>query len=706
MMKKIFTAILLVFTLLLYSCREEIGVIQPEKEKIEDDKRKENSKIKGFFLLNEGNMGSNKASLDFYDYIGKVYFRNIFAERNPDVVKELGDVGNDLKIYDNKLFAIINASNIVVVMDVNTAKQIAVIDIPNARYVDFKDGYAYISSYAGPIKLNDPNSREGYIAKVDCKTFEIVDRCNVGYQPDGVVVVGDKLYVANSGGYRAPNYDNRVSVIDLKTFKLIKHIEVAINLGAIVKDSNGLLYVTSRGDYNSIKANTYMIDSKSDRLIGSIGMPAHKITIHNDKLYGYYTDVSKPSLGVKVADYFVYDTKTQNFITKRLLSEKNASSIKVPYLIAVDPETEDIFIGDAGNYVSPGTLICFDKNGNKKWSVRTGDIPSSIAFTEKTLIKVEENEKPEEKKYSPYIYKVLEYRPAIGQFVNTMPEYVDGDTEETMRIKAENLLANNQQGMVNLGAYGGYIVFSFDHTVENKDGRDINILGNAFNNKDNINGIEVFAGSSEAGIVMVAQDKNKNGKPDDNEWFEIAGSAHGGKKEAFFDIMKLVSADINFYNDYQITYYKPEKEINGKSDKYIRWEDNKGNSGYKSKNEFHSQPYFPQWINDNKLVFKGSRLPQNGFNKNYQNANSQPYFTLFRFAYGYVDNASNNDEDAAIDIDWAVDKNGKKANLSGIDFVKVYTGINQENGWLGEASTEITGAEDLHLLKKLKEKEK
>ena len=55
--------------------------------------------IKGFFLLNEANMGSNKSTLDYYDYETGKYTHNIYAERNPGVVKELGDVGNDLQIY-------------------------------------------------------------------------------------------------------------------------------------------------------------------------------------------------------------------------------------------------------------------------------------------------------------------------------------------------------------------------------------------------------------------------------------------------------------------------------------------------------------------------------------------------------------------------------------------------------------------------------
>ena len=49
----------------------------------------------GMYVLNEGNMGSNKATLDYFDETTGVYHKNIYAERNPNVVKELGDVGND-----------------------------------------------------------------------------------------------------------------------------------------------------------------------------------------------------------------------------------------------------------------------------------------------------------------------------------------------------------------------------------------------------------------------------------------------------------------------------------------------------------------------------------------------------------------------------------------------------------------------------------
>ena len=68
--------------------------------------------------------------------------KNIYAERNPGVVQELGDVGNDIQIYGNKLYAIINCSHFVEVMNVETAKHITQISIPNCRYIVFKDKYA------------------------------------------------------------------------------------------------------------------------------------------------------------------------------------------------------------------------------------------------------------------------------------------------------------------------------------------------------------------------------------------------------------------------------------------------------------------------------------------------------------------------------------------------------------------------------------
>ena len=124
----------------------------------------------------------------------------------------------------------------------------------------------------------------------------------------------------------------------------------------------------------------------------------------------------------------------------------------------------------------------------------------------------------------------------------------------------------------------------------------------------------------------------------------------------------------------------------------VPWTDNKGGSGKVERNKYHAQEYYPLWM-PSKITYKGSLLPKNAT----QNP-ATTFWELREFAYGYVDNKPNTDKEAnSFDIDWAVDANRKKVKLDFIDFVKVYSAEQQMAGWLGETSTEVAGAEDLHL---------
>lgn len=277
--------------------------------------------------------------------------------------------------------------------------------------------------------------------------------------------------------------------------------------------------------------------------------------------------------------------------------------------------------------------------------------------------------------------------PAPGQFVNELPEYEEGDTKNDMRLKAEECIADNEQILVSLGGYGGYIVFGFDHMVENKPGEyDFKILANAFYAEANPNEeAPKEGGSCEPGIVMVSYDTNGNGKPDD-EWYELAGSEYY-KSETI--------------KNYRLTYYKPDENKVRTPDKsypylndttYIRWRSNQGDAGYMYRNVFHNQPYYPLWIDADSLVFEGTKLPDNYVDE----SGSGTYYVQYAYPWGYVDNHPNRDERSNFNIDWAVDASGNSVQLPGVHFIKVYTGVNQYCGWLGETSTEIMGAVDLH----------
>ena len=119
-----FLYILLLLTVAT-SCREDELVVPTEYDIIGDENR--DSAVRGLYLVNEGNMGSNKCTLDYYDYHTGLYARNFYAEKNPDVIKELGDVGNDIGIYGRKLYVVVNCSHKVEVLDAHTGDRKSVV---------------------------------------------------------------------------------------------------------------------------------------------------------------------------------------------------------------------------------------------------------------------------------------------------------------------------------------------------------------------------------------------------------------------------------------------------------------------------------------------------------------------------------------------------------------------------------------------------
>jgi len=253
-----------------------------------------------------------------------------------------------------------------------------------------------------------------------------------------------------------------------------------------------------------------------------------------------------------------------------------------------------------------------------------------------------------------------------------------------MRQKAEDHLVND--AMITLGSYGGYVTFAFDHTVVNVPGeKDFSIKGNAFYS-DIPDYHARQGGSAEPGIVEVAFDRNCNGQPDDDEWYELAGSEYY-KPETL--------------HGYEITYsrpadHQPIPNIMGTLTDtiYIPWRDNRGQTGYLAKNMYHTQDYYPKWIAEDELTFRGTLLAPNGVDESRMGT----YYVLYSYPWGYTDNHPNTAADlCSFDIAWAVDQQGQPVSLPGADFIRVRTGVLQYCGWMGETSTEVARAQDLHI---------
>lgn len=270
---------------------------------------------------------------------------------------------------------------------------------------------------------------------------------------------------------------------------------------------------------------------------------------------------------------------------------------------------------------------------------------------------------------SAYSSRVFEYTPAPGQFINeTQTGGFTGDetTPEKAAIWAENRLGDGK--FVSLGAFGGYIVAGFDHSIVNSDGNyDIAIRGNAIDS------------SNEPGIVWVMRDENGNGLPDDT-WYQLRGSETGAEGTV---------------ENYSVTYYRPDSP-----QQPVKWTDSEGATGEVSYlKAYHKQDYYyPAWITADSYTLKGTRLKARNFqdpgNGNWINP---PY------GWGYADNQGSDTQDTGkqwvgFKISNAIDAAGKSVNLPFIDFVKVQQSVMAQSGRLGENSCEVISIADYDMI--------
>lgn len=246
---------------------------------------------------------------------------------------------------------------------------------------------------------------------------------------------------------------------------------------------------------------------------------------------------------------------------------------------------------------------------------------------------------------------VIDYSPAPGQFVNELPEWETGDTEADMRRKASESI--NSSSLVTLGAFGGSITMELSVPITNLLGEpDFQITGNA------------IPTSSEPGIVEVS--------PDGTIWYALRGEKWNETTPSF-----------------TVTYHLPEPDASDAE--YIRWTATDGNSGWISRNSvFHTQPFFPQWKTAAPVTVTARRLPDNG--KVIQETGQYHLTPLL----GYADSYPNNTPESYLNIESAVNAEGESVYLKQISFIRVTTGVLQNNGPLGECSTEISAVYRLH----------
>jgi hypothetical protein len=336
-----------------------IFLVSCKKKKVEPVQESPSVLENGILVLNEGLFQQNNASLSFVSFSNGVV-DNLFFENKTG--RPLGDTGNDIQMYDGKIFIVMNVSSTIEILDAETGNSIKQIEMVQSgvpkqpRFITFQGNKAYISCY------------DGFVDVLDISSLTISKRIPVGPNPEQLAIANNKLYVSNSGGLNFPNVDSTVSVVDLVNEIEISKITVGMNPGSVMSDEDGDIYVISRGDYGSVPSRMHRISSISDTKIETFGFDAIQLCKMNKDMLISYPSGSTTKL-------IRFDTQTENIVSSDF---GNLTMITTFYGMKYSQVKNKIYCFDANGYVNTGYIIELDSNGSfiKKFNI--GLIPNQI----------------------------------------------------------------------------------------------------------------------------------------------------------------------------------------------------------------------------------------------------------------------------------------------------------------------------------------
>lgn len=314
----------------------------------------------GLFIVNQGNFNYGNASLTFYSPDTDVAEQEVFFRAND---AKLGDVAQSMTIQAATGWIVVNNSNVIFAIDIDTYKEKGRITdgISSPRYIYFvSDSKAYVTQlYDSRIAIVDPTryAITGYIDLPDGATAEMI------------VGVGDYVY-ANCW-----SYNDKIVRIDPATDRIVGSVTTPIQPKAMTVDADGNVWaVTDGGYYGSpygydnptlirLNTSTFAIDRTFKMDLG-----ANITTI--------CTDGQRRQLYWICNDVYTMSISSTEFPTEPIISA-NGNWLNG---MTVDPMRGDIYVADALDYMQPGRLLRYKSDGTLITTVPTGVIPGGFCW--------------------------------------------------------------------------------------------------------------------------------------------------------------------------------------------------------------------------------------------------------------------------------------------------------------------------------------
>lgn len=323
---------------------------------------------KGAFISCEGSFNAGNGSVSWYDPDSSEIVNNLFAMVNG---RPAGDVVQSFSVAGDYGVIVANNSQKIEVVDLETFESVSTITgFSYPRYFVYSgDGSGYLSN----------GSLEGQVYRIDLAGRKVTDTIEVGHGPERMVISGNNLFVANSGGW---GYDNTVSVIDIQTNKLTETVTVGDIPVDMVVDRDGNIWVLCRGKVVYNESWTEIIDETDSRLVK---INTDDLTKDREVVIGQKGDHFKPFwLTADPGGDKLYFGEVQGLYEMGIDEQKPPSEPlinKIFSMAGVNPRSGMIYALEITDYSSPGLLHLYD-NGIHTASKETGIAPGGLSFAE------------------------------------------------------------------------------------------------------------------------------------------------------------------------------------------------------------------------------------------------------------------------------------------------------------------------------------
>lgn len=325
----------------------------------------------GVFVLNEGGAGSGNASVSFLGGNPVTVQNNIYQTANP-TLESLGDTAQSMSFNGQNAYIVLNVSNTVKVMDRYSLEHIATVSegLNNPRYMAFAAGKAFITNWG-----SGTNSDDDYLAVLNLETNSVESTISLGEGVERIFNINEKLYVLHQGGY---GQGTTVSVVDPLAGELLDTIVVGDVPNSALYEG-GFLYILCGGNPiwsgNPTEGSLHKIDLSTDEVIDSYTLtglnPANlESTGTGEIFFSSEAGVYSATLDEMGAD-------------AQLLFSLEDQGVYGFY--GMDLIDGDLFVADAGNYVSEGNAYVFSTEGTQLDVFQVGVIPNGFYKAEPNL---------------------------------------------------------------------------------------------------------------------------------------------------------------------------------------------------------------------------------------------------------------------------------------------------------------------------------